>query len=170
MKTKRVFIVLTVFLFSACAPFSDRIMRQVDTTAPFAEVQKSPEHYMTRTVLWGGVIIETNNRKDETEIKVMQTALDIEKRPVNLDKSEGRFIIRYTGFLDPVIYEKGREITVTGEIVGKKSYPIGDIKYGYPMVSAKALRLWKKRTEYRNEYDPYWDHHPLWWHRHPYWY
>lgn len=121
MKTKKVFIVLTVFLFSACAPFSDEIMQQLDTTAPFAEVQKFPENYMSRTVLWGGVIIETNNRKGETDIKVMQTALDIEKRPVNLDKSGGRFITQYAGFLDPVIYEKGREITVVGDIVGKKS-------------------------------------------------
>jgi outer membrane lipoprotein len=169
MKTKRVFIVLTVFLFSACAPFSDGIMQQVDTTMPFAEVRKSPEHYVSRTVLWGGVIIETNNRKDETDIKVMQTALDMEKRPVNHDKSEGRFIIRYTGFLDPVIYEKGREITVAGDIVGEKRYPLGDIEYGYPVVRAKAIRLWKKRTDHRDVYDPFWHHYPLWWHRHPYW-
>ncbi|MBN2516967.1 MAG: Slp family lipoprotein [Deltaproteobacteria bacterium] len=169
MKTKRVFIILTVFLFSACAPFSDGIMQQVDTTAPFAEVQKSPEQYMSRTVLWGGVIIETNNRKGETNIKVMQTSLDMEKRPVNLDKSEGRFIIRYTGFLDPVIYEKGREITVAGDIVGKEMHPLGDITYEYPVVGAKAIRLWEKRTEYRDVYDPFRHHYPLWWYRSPYW-
>jgi len=169
MKTKRVFIAVTVFLLSACAPFSNGIMQQVDTTVPFADVQKSPEHYMTRTVLWGGVIIETNNRKGETDIKVMQTALDMEKRPVNLDKSEGRFIIRYTGFLDPVIYEKGREITIAGDIIGKKSYPLGDIEYDYPVVRAKAIRLWKKRTEYQDVNDPFRGHYPLWWHRHPYW-
>jgi outer membrane lipoprotein len=144
-------------------------MRQVDEIRPFSEIQKSPETYVKKTVLWGGVIIETTNKQNETLIKVLQTELDAEKRPENLDISSGRFLVHYPGFLDLVIYAKGREITVVGEIVGKEVFKVGEIQYIYPVVLSKEIHLWEKRSEYMYGYPPYWDYNPYWWYRHPYW-
>ena len=121
------------------------------------------------TVLWGGVIAETTNKKNETIISITQTALDVEKRPVDLDSSKGRFLIYYPGFLDPIIYAKGREITVAGTIKGRDKLPLGDTMYEYPVVNARALHLWKKRPLYRHYNYPYWEPYPVWWDRLPYW-
>lgn len=174
---KRTSIIIgIVFLIAACAPFSKNVMRQVDPSVQFDEIQKSPESYQSKTVMIGGVIIETHNEKDETTIKVMQTNLDIEKRPVNRDLSQGRFLIRYAGFLDPVIYDKGREMTVVGDVVGKETHPLGDVQYVYPVIRAREIHLWKKRKTYEDQFRrpyPYpfwWDRYPYWWHRHPYYY
>jgi len=167
----RVIIVGIIFLLAACAPFSENVMRQVDTTVQFDEIQKSPESYQSKTVMMGGVIIETHNEKDETTIKVVQTNLDMEKRPVNRDRSQGRFLIRYAGFLDPVIYEKGRDITVVGDVVGKETHPLGGIQYVYPVIKAQEIHLWKKREAYEDLPRPYpfwWDRYPYWWHQPPY--
>ncbi len=103
----------------SCAPFSRDIMRQVDPNLTFGEIQRDPKSYLGRTVLWGGIIIETTNRDLETYIKVTKTALDYEKRPTKVDRSEGRFMIQYKGFLDPVIYKEGRRITIVGEVAGE---------------------------------------------------
>jgi len=164
-------ILFSAALVVSCAPFSQEMMRQVDESLTFREVQKDPQPFGGKTVLWGGVIVDTANRKDETLIHVMQTELDYEKRPKNLDSSGGRFLVRYNGFLDPVIYSKGREITVAGEVVGKDVLPLGAIQYAYPVLLAKEIRLWEKRPLIMPVYPPwYWDPYPYWWYRYPYWY
>jgi outer membrane lipoprotein len=169
MEPKHIFVIIITALVCACAPFSKEVMQKVDTTAAFGDIQKAPEKFVPGIVLWGGVIVETSNRAGETVIKVMQTELDFEKRPKDLDKSQGRFLVRYPGFLDPLIYEKNREITVTGQIAGKEVLPLGDSQYVYPVIKAHEIRLWKQREIYRDLYDPYWRHHPYWWDRYPYW-
>jgi outer membrane lipoprotein len=161
---------LAASLVGACAPFSQDIMRRVDPALTFAETQKDPQRYLGKVVLWGGVIVETENRKDETLLKVMRTELDYEKRPVNRDRSAGRFIVRAAGFLDPAIYREGREITLVGEVAGKEVLPIGGIMYTYPVILAKELRLWERQAGVPYGYPPwFWGPYPYGYYRYPYW-
>jgi len=143
---------------AACAPVSQEIRREAEASAPFSEIRKNPEKFKGAVVLWGGVIIETVNRQDTTSVRVMQTALDFQGRPTDLDRSEGRFIVVVDRFLDPDIFKKGRELTVGGEIAGSETHPIGEIRYVYPVVRASELKLWEQRIPYPPYYyDPwYW--------------
>jgi outer membrane lipoprotein len=170
MKGWFLLIPLSAGLIISCAPVSKEIMHQVDPTLTFRDIQKDPDTYAGKTVLWGGVIVETSTRQQETLIKVRQTELDYQKRPTNLDHSLGRFLIRQAGFLDPAIYKEGREITVAGGVSGKEILPLGDSQYAYPVIQAKEIHLWERRSEYRPVYPP-WDYDPyyFWWHRYPYW-
>lgn len=159
-------IMLAAVLCISCAPFSREIMQQVDENVTINDVQKNLEQFKGRKVLWGGVIVETENRSNETRILIMQTALDVEKRPVDKDRSEGRFILKQNDFLDPVIYAQGREITVVGEVVGKEDLPLGKIRYDYPVVMAEHCVLWEKPGYYYPYpylydyyYGPYWGHY-----------
>lgn len=167
-------LIILLAALTACAPMSQGIRRQADESAPFLEIQKNPDKFRGMVVIWGGVIIETTNLKESTAIKVMQTALDIQERPTNLDSSEGRFIILVDRFLDPDIFKKGRQVTVGGVIAGKETQPIGEIQYIYPLVQAKELKLWEQPLPYPPYYyDPwYWGPYPWrpWgpWGR-PYW-
>jgi outer membrane lipoprotein len=158
-----------IFIDSCAAPFSDELMHRIDEAVQFHNVQASPEVYQNKTVLWGGVIIETTNRENETSIKIRKTNLDFEKQPADTDDSEGRFIAVYPGFLDPAIYEKDRELTVIGTIKGVEIHPVGDIQYRYPVIQAQEIRLWEKPRPYSPVYDPFWPPAPFWWHRYPYW-
>ena len=162
---KRIFwmvLGLAVFI-SSCAPLSKEVMRQVDESLTYGVVQKDLQRYVGKTVLWGGVIVGTNNKQGETTLQIRQTDLDIERRPKNLDASAGRFIVRYAGFLDPAIYQAGREITVGGEIVGAETLPLGGVQYTFPVLLAKELHLWEKIGPY---YYPYGYYPPYWG---PYW-
>lgn len=156
--------VLFFSLLLGCAPFSRQALQQVDVTAPFQEVQKDPQKYINRTVLWGGVIIETTVRKDATFIKVVDKDLDWAKQPELGDMTYGRFIIRYAGFLDPAIYKPEREVSVIGKITGAEVLPVGELQYTYPVVEAQQLHLWELRAEHRR---------PVWWDYpvmpYPYW-
>ena len=156
---REVLVILWVigFMFS-CTPFSTEMMRQVDETLTYRTVHSALDQYTGKTVLWGGVIIETTNKKGETVFKVRQTELDIEKRPKNVDRSEGRFIVRYAGFLDPAIYQEGREITAAGVVVGQETLPLGHTQYSYPVVQAREIHLWKKRKPVRYYHPWYWDY------------
>ena len=57
-----------------------------------------------------------------------------------MDKSKGRFLALYKGFLDVAIYRRGREVTIGGKITGKRVLELGEIEYTYPFVEIKEIR------------------------------
>ena len=158
MKSGLWIVLLMAGLMVSCAPLSRQVMSQVDETLTYQVVQKDPDRYVGEVVLWGGVIAEITNKQNETDLQVRQTELDIEKRPKNLDSSAGRFIARYAGFLDPAIYQPGREITVAGEVVGKEVLPLEKIQYSYLVIMAREIHLWERllRPYYPYYWDPFW--------------
>jgi len=168
-------LLVGIFFIASCAPFSRTIMDQIDPNLSFSAVLKDPSAFVGKTVLWGGIIIETLNDPHETIIKVRQTDLDYQTRPANLDRSQGRFLVTYSEFLDPAIYKEGREITVAGQIRGEEVLPLGNSNYTYPVVAAKEIHLWEIMIPYRPLYPPwyYGPYYPWGWYRpygpYPYW-
>ncbi len=160
-------------LLISCAPFSRNLMKQVDPTVTLQGVQKDPQPFLGKTVLWGGVIVHSQVEQNTTLITVRKTDLDYEERPTHLDRSTGRFLVRYAGFLDPAIYKDGREITVIGEVAGRQVLSLDRTQYNYPVIQAKEIRLWEREPAYQPYYyypPPwYWDPYPFGWRRYPYW-
>lgn len=116
-------------------------------------------------VRWGGNIARVENRRDDTWIEIVQHNLKESGRPRSDAASEGRFIARIGGFLDPAIYAAGRQITVVGPLTDSVQRKIGEYPYQFPVVTAEQYRLWEEREEpevilYA---DPFWD--PWFWPR-----
>jgi outer membrane lipoprotein len=155
MKTKTLLsFACACLLVLSCSPFSRQALDQVDLTLPFPEIQKAPQKYMNKNVLWGGQIIETSVKKDATFISVIDKPLDYDKRPVSGDASDGRFIIRCPGFLDPAVYKPGRDVSVIGTIIGTEVRPVGELQYTYPVVESRQIHLWERLPKYWGP--PYW--------------
>ena len=133
------------------------------------EARAHPEQVKGRAVRWGGEIASTLNRPDKTRIEIVSRPLDGSGRPRLIDRTEGRFVAYVDGFLDPVVYAKGREITVEGEVAGVEPGRIGDYPYRFMVVRAVSQRLWPRRKPVvlRPIPDPYpfWRHDPW---RYPY--
>lgn len=166
---RRQIIILFIFLFlTSCAPFSKELMRQVDESITLPEVKKAPSSYIGKQVLWGGVIVETKNRPEETTIVVRQAELDYERRPIDLSQSAGRFLVKYQDFLDPAIFQPGREISVIGEITGTETIFTEGINLTVPVVLAKEIKLWEKPPKYIYVYP--WYGHFYFYYRFPYHY
>ncbi len=149
---------------NSCFPFSPELRQQIDPALTFAIIKKDPTFYKGQKVLLGGVIVETKNKPEETILLVRQAELDWAKRPKNLDQTTGRFMVKYRGFLDPAIFQSGREITIIGKIEGKEDRPLGEISYTYPAIRAEEIKLWPK-TEFIYFYPlyPWYGEGPYFW-------
>lgn len=157
---------MILFLLSGCAyVISKEVRKEVTRDLSLKEVIKDPNGYQGKVILWGGVIIESKNLKEGTRVIVLQKDLSRWGRPKESDKSQGRFIVLYPGYLDTAIYRRDREITVAGEIIGQKVMPIGDIDYTYPVLSPREIHLWREVEKAQYPYGP----HLWWWWDYPYW-
>lgn len=147
-----------------------RAMAREDLTFPM--VLADPERYQGEVVIWGGVIIETENRPEGTTLVILETPLDREGAPRDAEFSRGRFLARTHSFLDQAVYRQGRKVTVAGEIVGQEVRRVGEVPYGYPLLSVREIHLWREVVRgwapayhwgpYWYWWDPYWPWWPGW--------
>jgi len=167
---------LIALLLLGCSSTPERI-RQAPPGAPtLTEVRQQPETHLGARVRWGGTIARVDNRQDETRLEVVLRPLYGDGEPKELDRSEGRFIARLDGFLDPAIYASGRRITVLGKVGGTLEQELGQMRYRYPLVEVETHYLWPQTLERETAphyydpwyYDPWYPWHPYPWHRHPY--
>jgi outer membrane lipoprotein len=146
MKTRyitTIIIGLTALILAGCATGISRQARsQVTYQGPFTSLQQKPETHIGEVVMWGGRIIETLNKDGATELLVLQLELTDQDFPLDNDKSQGRFIIRSSQFMDPAIYPEGTLITVVGRIEGSEIRPIGEMTYVYPAVNVIEIKKW----------------------------
>lgn len=116
-------------------------------------------------VRWGGQIIRTDPREQQTCFFVLAQSLDSQARPRAGQDSLGRFVACKQGFYDPEVYRKGREITVTGTLDGTMQHKVGTFDYTYAKIAATSVYLWPKRPVYverpfDNRWGPWGD--PFW--------
>lgn len=110
---------------------------QISTEGAFEAADADP-------VLWGGVILGTQNLADATQIEVMAYPLDRRQRPMLGRDAQGRFLVRYDSYLEPVDYAEGRSITLLGRISGLTDGTVGEAQYQYPTVEASDIHLWNE--------------------------
>jgi outer membrane lipoprotein len=140
-------ILVIVFLMSGCAHvISQELRKQTDKELTAEMLFKNPEAYKGKTVILGGIIINTHNTDQGSSIEVLQTPLDYSGRPEDTDFSCGRFIFFYGEYLDSAIFSKGKAITVGGKVFGKTTRPLGEIEYTYPLIHAREVHLFGPKS------------------------
>ena len=142
---KRFLLLLTVLSLIGCAHVVSKELREKADKEPFpvTALFKDPDAFRGKTVILGGVIVNSANMEEGTYIEVIQKPLDYRGRPEDTDASYGRFITFYEGYLDTAIYTQGRQVTVAGEVMGKKMHPLGEIEYPYPLIRSRELHLFE---------------------------
>lgn len=118
-------------------------------------------------VRWGGQIIRTEPAADHTCFYILARPLDGNARPQEGGDADGRFVACHSGFYDPEVFTKGREVTITGRLDGTLDGKVGQYDYTYPRVAASVIYLWKPRPRVVHYADPYYD--PFWGPWGPYW-
>ena len=138
------FIIILTTLYGCTSAISPQIKQGIDKNLRFGLVQERPDAFIGKKVLWGGVILSTENNEDSSTIEVLQTSLDFTDRPKDIDRSKGRFLIEQNGFIDSAVYSQGKKITVAGEIIGTRKKNIDKLKYQYVVIKPLEMHLWKK--------------------------
>lgn len=152
--------VLVLLAVAGCASPIDKNLR--DAAAPgvtFPMVFGNPDAYRGDTVVWGGSVIKMLRTRTGSVVYILQTDLGLRDKPEANDTSAGRFIAITDRKLDPLVYAKGRKVTVAGTVTGKKivNNKKARFAYTYPVVKADQLYLWKQAKEL---VPPYWEDDP----------
>jgi outer membrane lipoprotein len=143
MLTRPFLIAGMMMLLSACAvtpPFSDDLLHSVNRSMQPEQAVKDKAQDVQ--VMWGGVIIKATNTADHTDFAVLFYPLDSSQRPDREQPAKSRFIVRYRGYLETMVYAPGREITVLGKLQGVEEGKIGDAPYRFPVLQAERIHLW----------------------------
>jgi outer membrane lipoprotein len=156
MKMLAVFLALTL---AGCASDIPRPIREAPAASiALTQALKNPDQHRTATVRWGGAIASVDNRRDATWLEIVERPLDTYGQPRETDKSEGRFLAKVDGFLDPAIFAAKRLVTVAGMLAGNDSRTIGEHPYTYPVVQVEHIYLWPVLSKTVPYYyrTPYW--------------
>ena len=163
MKSRFTWFLLLSFiiLLSGCVHVISKDLRiKSDPSLTLSQVRQNPDTFKGKLVVWGGEIIETVNQKDgTTQIEVFQRPLGWRGEPKETTASEGRFLILADKYLDPYVFQRGKKITVAGEIQGENLKSLGEMDYRYSIVSSKQIYLW---PEYYYQPYPYYYYDPWW--------
>ena len=153
-------VIIAIALLGGCASKPPAAISKIPPENPsLTRVRMDVDSFIGTEVRWGGVISKVENKASHTWIELVRHKLRENGKPRTDDKSDGRFIASFEGFVDPVVYEVGRPLTVVGTIEAKTERPIGDYDYLFPIVTVEGSFLWKAAPKYRDPYYP-----------HPYWY
>lgn len=138
---------ITVFFIvfmSGCSVLPDSIATAKKTNlVTYEAVKKDFTSHQGKKARWGGVIANIENKADVTVIEIVNLALSYQGRPKDIENSSGRFLAYYDGFLEPMIYKKGKNITVLGDVLAPIKGKIGEKEYLYPVLKVDGFHLWK---------------------------
>lgn len=161
-------IILVALVLSSCAPvLRQELMKVAAIDVPLSDIRKNPDLYKGKLFLLGGVIVNTRLTEKGSMIEAVYVPVDSRGYLRGIKLAEGRFMAIFPkdrGLLDPIIYRRGREITLAGELIETHKGRIDELEFTYPVFEIKELYLWEER---RLDYIP--PVYPSWYYPYPYW-
>ncbi len=161
-------LVMMAFVMTSCAPVLNKsYMQQGSREVSFAELRADPGRHRGQLYILGGIVVRTKIGQDGSYLETVHVPVDSEGYFLDKGRSEGRFFAflpKNRKLLDPVIYRRGRRITMAGVFISVKQGRIDEMEYQYPVFEIKQVYLWPR--EYAAPpayYDP-------WFYPYPYYY
>ena len=168
MTMKNNWLLITVFAaLAGCAPVLDKgLMDQGARDFQLSHLVETPEVFKDHLFILGGVIVETKLSEKGSQIEALFIPVNASGYLNDHQQHQGRFIAVYSrskGILDPLVYKKGRQITMAGDFAEVRKGKIDEMEYPYPVFEIRQIYL-------HEEYDSYsyaWPHYPYYY---PYYY
>lgn len=142
----------SAFLLSACTSMPPEIRNFPAVNTPYHLINQNVDSYKDASVRWGGTVIEVENEANSSLIQILFYPLDRNGYPQTDKSGEGRFAVETSEFLDPAIFTKGTEVTVTGSVKGNVERTVGNKTIHIPLITAKAIHLWPQAYREDNMY------------------
>jgi outer membrane lipoprotein len=136
-------LAIAALLLAACATQPVPLRGEFNPITP----REATDHDSTGAMVrWGGRVVQVEPQPNRTCFEMISTRLNGDGRPYwASDEVGGRFIACRTGFYDPALFEKNREVTFTGRIDGYDTRKIGGYDYRFPRLAADVVYLWPVR-------------------------
>jgi len=168
---KIVVVITAVLALTACSPVLNRgLMKEGMRDVPFDQLRQAPDAYKGKLFILGGLIVDARFTEQGSQIEALAVPVDSLGYLEESGRSPGRFLAVYPrekGLLDPMIYKKGREITLAGEFIEAKKGKIDEMEYVYPVFAVRQIYLWDERQDsywpayYYPYYDPFYYRPPF---------
>jgi outer membrane lipoprotein len=178
---KRLMMLMSAaLLLTACYPVLSReVMREGSREVPFDQLQETSDSYKGRLFILGGIIVNTRFTETGSQIEALYVPVDSSGYLREKTRALGRFLALYPrsrGLLDPLVYKRGREITLAGSFLETRKGKIDEMEYTYPVFEIRQIYLWDEERygAYSPYYYPYYNYPFLYdpWGRpypNPYW-
>lgn len=140
-------LLFLALVLSACATGPRYDTSQVDLDLTPQRVAADAAAHRDRPVVWGGIIVASENLEDRTRLEVLAYPLDRSQRPRTGQSPQGRFLVEYPGYLETADYAAGRNLTVQGRVDEVVDGRIGEAAYRYPRIAPDDLHLWPRAAE-----------------------
>ena len=148
-----------VVLLAGCAPVLDReVMKEGAREFQLGHLTETPEVFQGRLFILGGMIVETKLTEKGSLVEALFVPVNASGRLRDPREYHGRFLAtfdRTKGLLDPMIYKKGREITLAGTFLEVRKGKIDELEYAYPVFEVRQIYLWEEYGAYSNFYPYY---------------
>ena len=174
---KRILLIgAALVVLSACSPVLNReLMREGTRDFSLSYLRETPEVFKGKIFILGGLISETKLTEKGAQVEALFVPVNsygyLKFDTYRETYREGRFLAVYPkskGILDPLIYKKGREITLAGEFIEARKGKIDEMEYVFPVFEIREIYLWDERRDYYGlDYYPY--YYPYY-RSYPYWY
>jgi outer membrane lipoprotein len=159
MRLYAVLSLVALLLLSGCAHvISEENRKLADPALTFEKLRENPEAAIGKYALLGGMIVTAKNLKEGGRLEIVELKMDHTGFPLESTRSGGRFFATSPDFIDAMIFKQGRLVTVFGEVKGKKTLPIDEVDYAYPVIAIREIYPWisveSTRTIYYPVYPP----------------
>ncbi|MEO7859063.1 MAG: Slp family lipoprotein [Nitrospirales bacterium] len=162
MKTHTILSILCLsVMFAGCSHYNvipERLENQVNHSLKFTQIRENPEKNKGELLVVGGEVLSINRKQDTTRIEVLQLPLNDDFTPANQrTQTQGRFIALSKGKdpLDPAVLEKGKAISIVGEIIGSETIQVGEDEKKVPVFGIKDLTIWDEARYWGRGYSGY---------------
>ena len=137
------FLWLALLLLSGCGPvLSQAVIDESDRNVFLGELQRNPERYIGKSVLFGGTIVRVGNDSSGSWVEILQRPLGYRLEPELNDQTGGRLLLVSNEFWDEQVFSKGRKITLVGKMEGTQTRSLDEITYDYPILRVRGCHLW----------------------------
>lgn len=143
MSKKFAVIALSLMILAGCASYPEQV-RIADNVALTSYENAAQQNIDFGTARWSGVIAEVSNKTNQTRLEVVYFPSGTNGRPHISDQTKGRFVAYIKGFLDPMVYQPGKSVTVLGELTRSEIGKVDEYEYRYPVIKDATVYLWPK--------------------------
>ena len=157
---RTVFICLLALITASCAPpvIRSDLLQQATPDFSLSDMVIHPNEYRGKLFVLGGIIASTRLIEKGSLIEALSVPVDSNGYLLDLNAVRGRFLALYPkdrGLLDPLIYTRGRKVTIAGEFLDVSPGKIDDLGYAFPFFEIKEIYLWQEIREVRVVPYPY---------------
>lgn len=151
-QARRALFVVSVLALAGCALHPRPQAPNVNTRLTLAEALAHPHRTIGVRVRWGGMILRDTVGAHGNTLTVLAYPLTRGGRPRLSKTAWGRFQAHTKHYLDPIMYARGRLITIVGTLNGTSSGYVGQARYIFAQVALQASHVWRFYRRHRRSH------------------